>query len=325
MKKFFLLALLIGIFTTGCGKAANEINIGTGNEAGTYIAYAQNFVALIQADDKNYIFDLKNTAGAAANLRLLREGFLDMAIVQSDVLSDAVTGTGMFIDAGPAQGYAAVAGLYTEVCHIVVAKNSKIQSVRDLAGKKVSVGEKESGTYQNAEEILLAHGLTFEMLNPSYLSFSESARALRGGEIEAFFCTAGAPTKAIADLSNEQEIRFISISPDAVADIMEMFSGYTTCTIPAGTYAAQNADVATIGVKAILVASVDIPDKEIFYVTDFLSNNADKIAAASNIPNEFNLKYAVKDIPSAFHSGAAKYFASQGIDVKIYKPISPQK
>ncbi len=322
MKKIFLLVMLIGIFTTGCGKAANEINLGTGNEAGTYVAYAAKFAEMIQADDANYIFKMKETAGAAANLRLLREGFLDMAIVQSDILYDAVTGTGIFAAAGPAQGYAAVAGLYTEACQIVVQKNSKIQSVRDLAGKKVSVGEKESGTYQNAEEILLSHGLTFEMLNPSYLSFSDSAKALKSGEIEAFFCTAGAPTKAIADLADEQEIRLISISPSAVTNAMKMFSGYTTCIIPAGTYAAQNSDVSTIGVKAIMVASTEISDEEICHVAEFLADNAEKIADNINIPNEFNLKYAVKDIPIAFHAGAAKYFASQGLDVKIYKKIS---
>lgn len=318
MKKYFLLSLLLGIFASGCGKISNEINFGTGNEAGTYYAYNTRLAEMLQGADKNYKYNIRTTAGSVANLRLLREGFLDMAIVQSDVLSDAVAGVGIFVSAGAAQGYAAVAGLYTEACQIIVPKNSTIQSITDLLGRKVSVGEKESGVLQNAEEILLAHGLTIEMLDARYLSFAESAAALNSGEIEAFFCTAGAPTKFITDLAAKQEIRLIGISPESVKNIQRMFSGYTPCVVPAGTYAAQDTDVATVGVKAVLVASVHVPDDEVSRITEFLLENDAEICKTVNIPAALDLNYAVKDIPLAFHAGAAKFYQSQGLDVKIY-------
>lgn len=316
--RFVILLPMMAIFLAGCGGSGNETIFGTGNSAGTYYAYGSKLVEMIQADNKNYSFNVKTTAGSAANLRLLHEGFLDMAIVQSDTLSDAVKGAGIFVSAGAAQGYAAVAGLYTEACQIVVAKDSPIQSIYDLAGRKVSVGEKESGVLQNAEEILMAHGLTVEMLDAEYLSFSDSAAALESGEIEAFFCTAGAPTKAVADLAARKEIRLLSITPDVARNIMRMFSGYTACAIPAGTYVAQDEDVSTLGVKAVLVANVDVADDEIFYVTEFLINNADKLKGAVNVPTDLNLDYAVQDIPSAFHAGAAKFYQSKGVDVNVY-------
>ena len=318
MNKIFLLALLLGIFATGCGKSPNEINFGTGNEAGTYYAYNTRLAEMLHDADQNYKFNIRTTAGSVANLRLLREGFLDMAIVQSDILSDAVAGVGIFVSAGAAQGYAAVAGLYTEACQIIVPKDSAIRSVTDLLGRKVSVGEKESGVLQNAEEILLAHGLTIEMLDARYLSFTESAAALNSGEIEAFFCTAGAPTKAVTDLAAKQNLRLIGIAPEVMKNIQRMFSGYTPCVIPAGTYAAQDSDVSTVGVKAVLVASVHVPDDEVSRITEFLLENDAAIREAVNIPPALDLDYAVKDIPLAFHAGAAKFYQTQGIDVKVY-------
>ncbi len=44
--------------------------------------------------------DVKATAGSAANLRLLQQGFLQLAIVQSDTLQDAANGQGDFAETG---------------------------------------------------------------------------------------------------------------------------------------------------------------------------------------------------------------------------------
>ena len=164
MKALKLLLLLpIIALCIGCGgenSASNGIRLGTGGTGGMYYAYGTELAKMVQAEGKGRALDVKTTAGSAANLRLLREKFLDLAIVQSDTLSNAINGRGIFAAAGPGVGYAAVAGLYTEACQIVVSKNSEINSVSDLVGKKVSVGERESGVLQNAEQIFRA-GLFF--------------------------------------------------------------------------------------------------------------------------------------------------------------------
>ena len=212
MKIFKLLLLLpIIALCVGCGGGENSANnatrFGTGGTGGMYYAYGTELAKMIESEGKGHALDVKTTAGSAANLRLLREKFLDIAIVQSDTLSNAINGRGVFAAAGPGVGYAAVAGLYTEACQIIVAKNSGIAEISDLVGKKVSVGERESGVLNNAEQILMAHGLTFEMIEPQYLSFADSAAALEKGEIDAFFITAGAPTSSIADLAGKKEIK----------------------------------------------------------------------------------------------------------------------
>ena len=322
MKIFkFLLLLPIIALLVGCGgKTAGDTaatRFGTGGTGGMYYRYGTELAKLIQADGKNYSLDVKTTAGAAANLRLLREKFLDIAIVQSDTLSNAVNGTGIFTEVGPGVGYAAVAGLYTEACQIVVPANSEIKTVNDLVGKKVSVGEKESGVIQNAEQILMAHGLTFEMIEPSYLSFADSAKALDSGKIDAFFVTAGAPTNAIADLAEHKEIRLLSIAPDIQNNMMKLYKGYTRCTIPANTYPGQTEDISTIGVKAVLVASTDLSDDAVAYLTEFIAKNAAKLPH-NNTNNEFTHAYAVEDIPASFHAGAAKFYEAQGVKVNVY-------
>lgn len=323
MKKILLAILLFlvhgSLFLTGCGgdnSADKAMRFGTGGTGGMYYAYGTELAKLIQAEGKGRALDVKTTAGSAANLRLLREKFLDLAIVQSDTLSNAINGRGIFAAAGPGAGYAAVAGLYTEACQIVVSKNSDIASVGDLVGKKVSVGERESGVLQNAEQILMAHGMTLDMIEPNYLSFADAASALENGQIDAFFITAGAPTAAVADLAVRKEIRLLSIDPDIQSNMMRLYKGYTRCTIPAGSYQGQDADVSTIGVKAVLVASTDLSDDEVAYLTEFVFKSADKLP--HNSGDKLTNAYAVEDIPSSFHAGAAKFYEAQGVKVNVY-------
>ena len=320
MKIFKLLLLLpIILLCVGCGeeKVANPIRFGTGGSGGMYYAYANELSKQIKTDKKIRDFDIKTTAGSAANIRLLRENFLDLAIVQSDMLSNAVNGTGVFAEIGPGAGFAAVAGLYTEACQIIVAADSDIMTVNDLVGKKVSVGESESGVLQNAEQILMVHGLTFDMIEPWYMSFADAADALNSGTIDAFFITAGAPTEAVKNLSAQKNIRLLSISPEIQNNMMTLYKGYTRCTIPAGTYNGQDEDVSTIGVKAVLIAGADLDDEEVSHLTEFIIKNAAKLPHNMN-DDDLTATYAVEDIPADFHSGAAKFYEAQGIKVNVY-------
>lgn len=322
LKLLLLLSIIALIFGCG-GNSNNATRFGTGGSGGMYYAYGTELAKLIHAEDPSQAIDVKTTAGSAANLRLLREKFLSLAIVQSDTLSNAVNGRGVFAAAGPGEGYAAVAGLYTEACQIVVAKDSSIKEITDLVGKKVSVGERESGGLQNAEQILMSHGLTFEMLEVNYLSFTDSATALERGNIDAFFITAGAPTKAILDLAQRKKIRLLSIAPDIQSNMMKLYRGYTRCTIPANSYPGQDAEVQTIGVKAVLVASTDLKDDKVSYLTEFIFKNADKLP--HNLTDKLTIDYAVQDIPSSFHAGAAKFYETQGVKVNVYDGKSGER
>ena len=326
MKTLKLLLLLpLIVLLVGCGgenSSGKVTRLGTGGTGGMYYAYGTELAKMIDADGKGHALDVKMTAGSAANLRLLREKFLDLAIVQSDTLSNAINGRGIFAAAGPGVGYAAVAGLYTEACQIVVSKNSGINNVSELVGKRVSVGERESGVLQNAEQILMAHGLTFEMIETVYMSFTDSATAMEKGQIDAFFITAGAPTGAIAELAKKKDIKILSIDPDVQNNMMKLYKGYTHCTIPADTYAGQTEPVQTIGVKAVLIASTDLKDDEVTYISEFIFKNADKLP--HNTSDKLTTDYAVQDIPASFHAGAAKFYDMQGVKVNVYSGKSSE-
>ena len=133
---FIVTVAILTMFCSCCKRS--EIKLGSGNEGGIYYKFADTL-----SDIDENITNIR-TAGSQANMRLLKDGFINMGIVQSDVLSEAVNGTGDF-NGNKINNVRAVAALYMESFQIIVPADSDIQTPADLKGKKVSVGEEDSG------------------------------------------------------------------------------------------------------------------------------------------------------------------------------------
>lgn len=301
-----LLSGLLLSCLSGCSGTTDELRFGTGGTGGTYYAFGSALAPQLQNDTGSAV-EVKVTTGSEANLRLLQTGMVDLAIVQSDALQYASKEDGT--------GCSAVAGLYTEACQIVVTKASGITSVAELAGKRVSIGELESGVTRNAEQILMASGLTPDMLQVSRLSFSDSAAAMERGEIDAFFCTAGAPTNAVAELAGKLDIQLLSIDQRSVDQLTSLYPWYAPCTVPAGTYQGQGEDVTTLGVQAVLVAGNDLDAAVVKRITATLYQNGGALPGGGLDPAG-----GILSVPIPFHPGAAEYYQEQGITVEVWAP-----
>lgn len=310
-----LLAAAIAVTAAGCGGggSSGELRFGTGGTGGTYYAYGSAMSQLLAGEDTS--FDVKTTAGGGANLRLLSEDYLQLAFAQSDQTDDAWNGAGPF-DGKALSGYSAVASLYDEHCQIIASATSGIQSVDDLAGKRVSVGEEESGVIRNAEQILLAYGLTFDMLGSAeHLSFSDAAAAVAEGKLDAFFCTAGAPTNAISNLARETGITVVPLEADMLERLTDTYGAYISTVIPADTYAGQTEDVPAVAVRALLLASDKLSADKVYELTSGLFANAGALQNATPADTPLSLEHAADGVTIPFHPGAARYYSENGVTV----------
>lgn len=314
MKKQFLIFALAATLLAGCSNTSGKINFGTAGVGGTYHSFGQAFANTVTASSPQYTFEVKTTAGSAANLRLLSENYIQMAVAQTDLANDAYFGKGTF-EGTQYQGYGAVTGLYTEACQIVVRADSDIYTIEDLLGKKVSIGETESGTEQNARQILMANGLSSDMVEMVNLNYTDAAGCLLSGQIDAFFCTAGTQTIVIENLATECSIRLLEIDEKCAQKLMSAYGFYTEYTIPAGTYTGQTEDVATLGIRSILLASSSLSDDTVknLLQTYFESEQALQDCVSAGL--QFNKASAAEGITIPFHPGAAAYFRECGIEV----------
>lgn len=314
MKKrswFILVMLLVVVLVlSGCGAKKTTLKMATGGTTGTYYAYSGTVSQVLSKKIPNLSFDVQSTGASKANIYLISDKEADIAIVQNDVMYYAYHGTDLF--AGEkVTGFAAMAGVYAEVCQVVA--KSGINSIADLRGKRVSVGDIGSGVEFNARQILEAYGMTFDDIIVNNLSFGDSATAFKDDKIDAFFCVAGAPTTAIVELATSNQIRLLEVDDEHAAKLMEKYPFYTKYNIPGGTYKGVDQSAQTVAVVATYIVSEDLSEDLVYKMTKALFENADEIAVGHPKGAELDPAYSVSSIAIPIHPGAEKYYKEVGV------------
>ncbi len=286
-----------------------KVYVGTGGSTGTYYGFC-NVISTLLKEKTGADLVVQSSGASKANILDIDDGNVGMAIVQNDVMDYAYNGTSLFEDVGAIKSFSTLGAAYAEVCQIVARADSGIKTVADLKGKKVSVGDSGSGVEFNAQQILGAYDITFEDIDKQNLSFQASADALKDGKIDAFFCTAGAPTVAVTDLSTSTGIVLVEIDAEHLAKLQADYGFYAEYVVPAGTYKGVDEDATTVAVKATFIVSNDLDEETVYQLTKAIYENKDEYSHEKAA--EMSLEYAVSSISVPFHPGAERYFKEVG-------------
>ena len=245
MKRSVLAAALGLALSVGSASAEGfERNIMTGGPQGTYIQIGRDIAAL--GADCGLNLNVVESAGSLENFVGVRNRRnTQFGIVQSDVLEYLKT-----FEANDPEVQKAVKGvrimfpLYNEEIHVLARKD--IASMEDLAGRKIAVGKKDSGTFLTATlimDILQVKAGERIDINPD-----EALPKLLSGEIDAFFYVAGAPAALFSDNSiDKAKFHLVPITEAPLR------ATYTPSRIEAGTYSFQDQPVDLIAVKAVMM------------------------------------------------------------------------
>jgi hypothetical protein len=264
------------------------------------------------------------TQGSVENVQLVASGRLESALSQADVATWAHNGGGMFAAKPPLRSLRAIASLYPEAVHIVARRDGPIRTLADLKGRRVALGEPESGTLADARLILEGAGLRERDVHASYLRLGQASAGLAEGQIDAFFLVGGAPVPGIADLAATKPLRMISV-PDDVADRLKNHPParlFERGVIAQGAYDGIGEDVGTLTIRAIWLTSAEIPESLIYDVTRaFWSDATQRILATQHLlGKQIRLSTALAGIGIPLHPGAERYYREIGIAIGTPAP-----
>src|SRR5262249_23917282 len=124
------------------------------------------------------------TQGSVENIRMIIAGQIESGIAQSDIVSWAYAGTGIFASEKPMHGLRAIASLFPESVQLIVRADSSIRALGDLKGKRISLGQVGSGTLADARIVLAAAGLTEKDITAEHLRPGVAAKSLSEGTLD---------------------------------------------------------------------------------------------------------------------------------------------
>lgn len=252
--------------------------IASGSPGGTYFPIASSLAKVIsnppgskscEAGGNCGIPDVSATAqssgGSVANVDALLARKYPSAIVQSDVTYWAYTGTGPFRTRKPNPNLCVISSLYPEDIHLVASKKSNIRSLPDIVGKRVGMGERNSGALLGAQLLVRAYGLEEgKHFTPSFVNFEGARNAMMADGIDAFITVSGHPNKAIAEMIARQGAHLVALTGDGAKRLADGSPFYTASSIPNGAYPGQSGDIPTVAVTALWIARTDL-DQDFLY------------------------------------------------------------
>jgi TRAP transporter TAXI family solute receptor len=252
--------------------------------------------------------------GSVDNLRSIQFGKLVSGFAQADVVNEAYNGTGRFKAEGRFENLRALANLYPEAVQVVARKESGVRSIRDLAGRRVSLDLIGSGTIGVAEIVLLAHELPLDQLQIEQLKPGPSAGALRKGQLDAFFMVAGTPTPAIESLVADGIARLLPITGDAATRIIEEHRFFQQTIIGVADYPKLK-PTPTIAVGAQWIVAESTSPALVHAICFALWNDTTRqlLDAGGSQGRRIQLERALHGIDIPLHDGAERCYRELGV------------
>ncbi|MEQ8666453.1 MAG: TAXI family TRAP transporter solute-binding subunit [Rhodospirillales bacterium] len=293
-----------------------DVVIGTGSPSGAYYPLGGSICRLFNLESAR---DGRRCAavpsdGPIANLEMLRDGRIDAAIVQSDVLVDAVAGVGAFATNGRNPDLRVLFAGHSDAFTIVARRELEVRGAAELRGKRINMGSPGSGERVGMERIMAALGTTRADFSEVHeLSRAEQHRALCANELDAIVYSVAHPNGLIQDVVNSCRGGLVDLSGPAVDDMLRRHPEYERALIPGGTYPSNPRNVRTIGVRAVIVVTTRMADNLAYAITKGVFESFGDLRRLHPAFAMLSIDDMVRtggQVP--LHPGAIRYFRQRG-------------
>ncbi len=293
------------------------VTIGTGGITGVYYPTGGAIANMVNAKKDQYGIraTVEATGGSVFNINGVLGGDLEFGIAQSDRQYQAYNGLSEWKDKGAQKDLRSVFSIYPEQITLLAAVDAKIETVADLKGKRVNLGDPGSGNRQNAIDVLEAAGVNYEKdLKAESVKASEAAALLQDDKIDAYFYTVGHPNGSFKEATaGTRKAKFIPIT--AVDDLLKKTPYYAKSFIPYELYptAENKANIDTIGVQATLITSAKVPDEVVYAITKEVFDRLEDFKKLHPAYTYITKESMLQGLPAPIHPGAMKYFKEVGL------------
>ena len=296
--------------------AKERLAFSGGPEGGTF-QYFSNGISIRLSKSMPDV-EVSNTASAGSleNLRRVNSGEADFGIVYSGDVFLGRNGK-LTQDENTYENVYALGYLYGAPAHLVTLASTGINSLADLAGKRVAVGGAGSGAASAAQRLFTQLGL-WDKMNPEFLGYSEAASAMGDKLLDAFWVFAGFPNSSVIQAAASNPIRMINLVDEAeAAGFFESYPFYTHLEIPAGTYSGVDTAIKSFQDSALWVAGKHVDAKlvEAALAQIYSPEGLAYMVKVKSTAKEMSVEGGLEGIVTPIHQGAEAFWTSKGLTI----------
>lgn len=287
-----------------------NVILGTATPGGGFPLYGGAFADTVNETGAGLTIEPRNTKGSTENIPLLEEGKLDIALVTGEPAYEAWEGIGR-----PRSNLKIVTAMYSTAGMFAVRPDSPARTIKDLLGKPVAFGAKGSGLTILSRYVLDGLGLDQQKdFQAIFLDKAGDGPAMVLDGRAAALWGGGVGWPGFATLA-EKGCRFIAPTAEEASRIRAKHSFLKSTVLPAGSYAGQDKDVASVGSWSFVLARPDLPDDTAYAIARALDKGHAAFVKRLAQARETTAANTAAAAPSAalVHPGVRKYLREIGL------------
>ncbi len=184
----------------------NVVTIISGNPNGSFLFYAYDLAAAINRGDDMRILPVVGRGGAHNVRDILYLRGIDMGITQANTLTYyAKTGE---LGTNIRNRIVYITRLFVDEMHIIVRRDSGIDTFADLAGKRVNVSNSGSGTELTMRLVFEALDMKVDTKN---MGQGDAIEQIKRGELDATICVCGSPLRSLKGITKDVGLKLIPV------------------------------------------------------------------------------------------------------------------
>ena len=313
-----LLTVLLSLAAVGCAteSAVRPTSLASGATGGVYQPIADAIARVAkETPGLDLPLTVEATGASVANIQLLSEGKVQLALAQNDIVYYAAEGTALPAFRGKARdNLRAIMSLYPEFVQIVAATSAGVTSVESFRGKRVAIGPEGSGTAQNALQVLDVHGLKVTDLGRAdRIDTADAVTKLKARELDGAFFTVGAGAGLVGDLLGDGRFQLVPVTRAKVGQLLTKVPFYWLDEIPAGTYPGQTAAVSTLSLRVLLLTTANVEEPAIYGLTKALVDNIPTLQKAHVAAAGMSTDTLLRVVTVPLHAGALRLYRERNI------------
>lgn len=330
-----LLAFMTVVIAAGCGggaskgeqgtqqvqqgsKGQNLITIGTATVGGAWFPMGGALANVIS----NHLPDTKANAvpsgSSIENLTNIKNNKMEIGFATTDIPYQMYRGQNIEEN----KSFRALVNNDYIYLALVVKKDSPIKKFTDLKGKKMGTGVAGSSTYKIVEEVLKAHGMTYNDVKPYPSGIAQQCDSLKDGNLDMFayvVAGSGGAAPAIVELATTADIRFISLDEEILNKINSEKQYYLNRKIPPGWVKGLEQPVNALAVGTTICVKADLPDDLVYNISKAILEHKKELDAIHPQWKLTTKETVALDLPVPLHPGAEKYYKEIGAPIQYLK------
>ena len=286
-----------------------KVRLGTATPGGGFPVYGEAFIAAIKARDPALDIEAINTKGSTENVPRLEAGTLDIALVQGEVVHEALAGIGR-----PPANLKILTAMYATAGMFVVRRDSPYRRITDLVGKPVAWGAAGSGLVILARYVMDGLGLdAAKDFQPIYLEKAGDGPAMvLDGRAAALWGGGSGWPGFRTVMASKDGGRFIAPEAGEIQRILARHKFLKPISQPAGSYPGQDTAIASVGSWSFVMVRPGLDDAVAARLAKAL-HEAEGAASPQLAETTVKNTLAAVTDPSLLHPGVRAYYRQAGL------------